>query len=215
MSSGLTMSTDKDESESGSKFFLCESTSIFSKLSVGVTFVSLIFQIVSVACPYWIIAEVRGKQAIHGGLWVECSLANIFTTREQWVCLSFSAAHHLEKLPRFLKAVQAMAILVLICLVTCTFLLALYAILPKLQGRKMALFSALGCVVFAALFGLIGGSVFAADYPTPQDLLGLHHWTFGFAFAFQWLVVALCLIVVVLIVVDMRSSLLIKSLRFF
>ncbi|GFS18264.1 hypothetical protein ElyMa_005003000 [Elysia marginata] len=101
MSSGLAMTNDKDEegSNSGGRFFLCESSSIFSKLSVGVAFVALVFQVVSVACPYWIIAEIRGKQALHGGLWVECSLSNIFTTRESWVCFSFYTAHHIEELP--------------------------------------------------------------------------------------------------------------------
>ncbi|GFS18260.1 hypothetical protein ElyMa_005002900 [Elysia marginata] len=108
-----------------------------------------------------------------------------------------------------------MAVLVLMCQATLTFLLALYAILPKLQGRKIALFTALGCAICAALFGVIGGSVFAAEYPTPQDLLQLHHWTFGFAFAFQWVVVVLCLVVVIFILADMRTSLLITSLRFF
>ena len=63
MSSGLTMSADKEDDDTGGRFFLCESSSILSKLSVGVAFVALVFQVVSVACPYWIIAEIRGKWA--------------------------------------------------------------------------------------------------------------------------------------------------------
>ncbi|VDI06851.1 Hypothetical predicted protein [Mytilus galloprovincialis] len=154
---------------------------LFSFISLILTIVAFIIDIVGFATPYWYYREVAGI-AIKAGLWKTCSPECV----------------NIENQKSWQEAVQAMEVLGFICL-----LVALVVLILKLfvmKDKQMLKLVVMGSLVGAAIFILIGVCIYGGE--AEKELKENIH----FAFAFVIIAAILAIIAAVLLFMDKTAD---------
>ncbi|CAG2196187.1 unnamed protein product [Mytilus edulis] len=154
---------------------------LFSFISLILTVVALIIDIVGFASPYWFYKTYNGI-ASKAGLWKTCAPDCVNTENPQ----------------SWQEAVQAMEVLGFICL-----LVALVVLILKLfvmKDKQMLKWVVIGSLVGAAIFILIGVCIYVGE---AEKLLkeNIH-----FAFAFVIIAAVLAIVAAVLLFMDKTAD---------
>ncbi|XP_059171047.1 uncharacterized protein LOC131952429 [Physella acuta] len=155
-----------------------------------------------------------GDRSSYAGLWVECSINNIFTTDEDWTCLALSTGHHSDKLKPFLRATQGLAVLGLMVQLLTLGALSVYNLFIAVRRRRTTPYIVLLLAVLTGSLIISAGIVFAVHYPTPQGILDQQKWTFGYAFALEIVSALMSYGVAAMVFIDMRLAQMESSFRF-
>ncbi|XP_070208568.1 uncharacterized protein [Littorina saxatilis] len=191
---------------------LCAGSSILSRVAAGVAMAALVLHVVSVSSSYWMEGKIReGSPIAHTGLWKDCVLYNMFTTRETWVCASYEVAHHIDSIPAFFKWTQFFAILGICGHVTTCILLLLVIMLPKMSKQRLGIIVSIASSVIGGVSVLIAMSVFPASYPHQPLPPFLVTWSVSWCFGLDLLSMVASFAVAVTLVWDLRKGVSIYS----
>lgn len=173
----------------------CGGNSCYFGFGLFLLILGLVIDVIGVASPYWILAEVGGEK-VYGGLWQICTSGSVAT-------YSFSGCTDFDEVPDWFKAVRGFGVLGI--------LLLLIAVLTAflricLKDRACVLVLAIVLSFMAAVCNVISVSVFGEKYYDIVKDSSVFSFHFAFVFCILSIVISGIAGIFMIVEVAKRSS---------
>uniref|UniRef100_A0A8W8NFH9 Uncharacterized protein n=1 Tax=Magallana gigas TaxID=29159 RepID=A0A8W8NFH9_MAGGI len=146
-------------------------TSVLFIVALVLTICAVVFQIIGLAAPYWVLIDSSMSKTWYG-LWTKCTEVQSVKTCESP-----------DTTTDWQKGVRAMSILGFLVLIVAVVMTVLKLFVMK--DKKPVLFAGIGTSFAGGIFILIAVAVFAAKNKDDLAASGVNDFDYHFAFAFS------------------------------